>query len=258
MLRPTFTPALNWSTYEQAVLDVFTEALNRLGQQETLPQGEEAINLELYWKCREVHLEYLRANKSIPFVIDFDSTNQPEPDDTANSRRLKKRPDFACALTNEQAIDVQSSQIRYTLECKRLGTASGKWAFTENYSEHGILRFRKSDHSYAKGSTSATVIGYVQNMSDDELLKEVNEHAKARNIPSLSMAATSWATKTVAQLNQNPLVRDFDPTPIQLRHLWMDLRHCTFTLPPSKPDAKTSTKSGNRKKSKAKKAAKGA
>ncbi len=97
MPRPTFTPALNWPKYEHAVLDVFTEALNRLAQEPSLPQGEEPMNLALYWKCREVHLEKLHAKQSIPFVIDFDANNQPEPDDTAESRRLKKRPDFACA-----------------------------------------------------------------------------------------------------------------------------------------------------------------
>lgn len=234
MARPRILPALTWPKYEKAVLDVFIEALNRLGQGSILPQGEEPMNLQLYWKCREVHHEQLQAKKSIPFVINFDSTNQPEPDDTSESRRLKKRPDFSCALTDEQAVDFRKSQIRYSLECKRLGTAAGQWIFTENYSEHGMLRFRQTDHAYAKGCASATMIGYVQGMTDDTLIKEVNEHAAARRIPSLSKAATAWAAKTVTQLGQAPLVRDFEPTPVQLRHLWLDLRHCTFTPPPPK------------------------
>ncbi len=81
------------------------------------------------------------------------------------------------------------------------------------------------------------MIGYVQSMSDVDLLKEVNGHAKARTIPSLSKAATAWAAKTVTQLGQDPLARDFDPTPIQLHHLWLDLRQMTFTLAPPKPKA---------------------
>jgi hypothetical protein len=235
MARPRILPALTWPKYEKAVLDVFIEALNRLGQENTLPQGEEPINFQLYWKCVEVHLDQLHAKTSIPFVINFDSTNQPEPDDTSESRRLKKRPDFCCALTNEQATDFRKSQIRYSVECKRLGTAAGTWIFTENYSQCGMLRFRETDHSYAKGCSSATMIGYVQDMTDDDLIKEVNDHATTRKIPSLSKAATAWAAKTATRLGQDPLDRDFDPTPVQLRHLWLDLRHCTFTLPPPKP-----------------------
>jgi hypothetical protein len=248
MARPRILPALTWPKYENAVLDVFIEALNRLGQENSLPQGEEPINFQLYWKCREVHHERLQAKMSIPFVIDFDSTNQPEPDDTSESRRLKKRPDFSCALTDEQATDYRKSQVRYSLECKRLGAASGQWIFTENYSERGMLRFRQTDHSYAKGCSSAAMIGYVQNMTDDELLKEVNEHATTRKIPSLTKAATAWAAKSVTQLGQAPLDRDFDPAPVQLGHLWLDLRHCVFTLPPVKPA--TAKKKAARKKSK--------
>jgi hypothetical protein len=248
MPRPTFAPALNWFKYEQAVLSVFTEALNRLGQEATLPEGEEPINLALFWMCRQVHLEQLHANKSIPFFIDFDSTNQPEPDDTTESRRLKKRPDFACALTDEQATDFRRSQIRYSIECKRLGVAAGQWVFTENYSERGMLRFRQADHSYAKGFSSAAMIGYVQNMRDDDLLREVNDHAKTRKIPSLFLAATKWAAKTVTQLQQDPLTRDFDPVPVQLHHLWLDLRHCTFTPHKVKRAVKLTTKAGKKRK----------
>jgi hypothetical protein len=249
MPRPKILPALTWPKYEQAVLDVFTEALNRLGQESTLPHGEEPLNLKLYWKAREVHLERLHAKKSIPFYIDFDSTNQPEPDDTVDSRRLKKRPDFGCALTNEQATDHTKSQIRYSLECKRLGVAAGQWVFNENYSERGMIRFRQTEHSYAKGSTSAAMIGYVQNMLDDDLLAEVNTHAAARNIPSLTKAATAWAAKNTTRLGQDALTRDFDTVPVQLRHLWIDLRHCTFVKPPTQrmSASKTSQKESRRK-----------
>jgi hypothetical protein len=238
MPRPRITPDFNWLRYEQAVLDVFTEALNRLANEPSLPQGEEPINFELYWKCRKVHHEQLQAERSIPFFILFDSTNQPQSDDTVRSRRLKKRPDSGCALTNSQAIDFKKSQIVYSLECKRLGVAAGKWVFTVNYSEHGMLRFQQANHSYAKGSSSAAMIGYAQSMPEDDLLHEVNVHATARTIPSLSKAATAWAAKAVTPLDQRPLTRDFDPALIKLRHLWLDLRHMMFTAPPPTPAAK--------------------
>src|SRR5438105_1190778 len=125
MPRPRITPAFSWSKFEQSVLDVFTEALNRLANEPSLPQGEEPINLVLYWKCWKVHHEFMQAKKSLPFVIFFNTTNQPEPDDNVRSQRLLKRPDFACAMANPQAADYLKSQVTFWLECKRLGTAAG-------------------------------------------------------------------------------------------------------------------------------------
>ncbi len=247
MPRPKITPVFNWPRFEQAVLDVFCEALDRLAKDPSLPQGEEPINFELYWKCRRVHHEQLQAKKSIPFFILLDSTNQPQPDDSVRSRRLRKRPDFGCVLTNSQAIDFQKSQVVYSLECKRLAYASRNWVFTRNYSEHGILRFRRASHSYAKGACSAAMIGYAQSMPDDDLLKEVNSHATARTIPSLSKAAAAWAAKKMTPLDQGLLTRDFDPSPIQLRHLWLDLRHMTFTLPPPKLSKTSKMKKSGKK-----------
>ncbi len=234
MARPRLLPALTWPKYEKAALAVFTEALRRLAARKNLPQGEEPLNLILYWICREVHLEQLKAKKSIPFVIDFDSTNQPEPDDTAESRRLKKRPDFAFAITDPQAPDTRTSQIRYSVECKRLGKAEGGWVLNDNYSERGMSRFMQVEHSYAKGCSSAAMIGYMQNLPPEEILSEVNEGAERRSIPSLIRAA-AWAAKDVTRLSQSPLPRDFDANPVQLNHLWVDLQHCVFEKPPPKP-----------------------
>ena len=230
MVRPRLNTALTWQKYEQAVLAVFAEALRRLAGRSTLPQGEEPINLELFWICREVHFEQMQAKQSIPFFILFDSTNQPEPDDTADSRRLKKRPDFGCALTDEQAPDARSSQLIYWVECKRLGRAEASWALNANYSEHGMLRFTRAGHGYAKGCSSAPMIGYMQNMEPDDVLTEVNGHAAARSIPSLAKAATAWVEKDVTELS-NQLMREFVADPLDVNHLWVDLRHCTFEKP---------------------------
>lgn len=238
MHRPRISAAFSWSKFEQSVLEVFTEALSRLASEPSLPQGEEPMNLRLFWTCIKVHHEFMEAKKTLPFFILFNTTNQPEPDDTVRSQRLLKRPDFSCALTNPQAVDFLKSQVMYSLECKRLGTAAGSWIFTENYSEHGMLRFRHTAHSYAKGASSAAMIGYAQSMQEDDLIKEVNAHAAARSVPSLSRAAAAWVTKGVTALDQHPLTREFDPTPIRLRHLWLDLRQMPFVPPP--PKLKTS------------------
>jgi hypothetical protein len=148
---------------------------------------------------------------------------------------MKKRPDFRCTMKNAQAEDFRQSQVNYYLECKRLCKAEKNWIFTENYSEHGMLRFVRTEWGYGKGCTSATMIGYVQNMEPDDVLREVNTHAASRSIPSLTRAATEWVTRNLTCISQLPLPRKFDTNPIQLYHFWMDLRHCRFELPSDQP-----------------------
>ncbi len=258
MDRPRLSAAITWSRYERAVLAVFIQALRRLALLEQLPVAEEPLNLELYWLAIKVHQELLNSPEgSYPFTIDPDSTNQPEPDDSARSRRLKKRPDFKCLLKNEQASDFRLSQVAYYLECKRLGANDRELLFNEFYSEHGIQRFIHIGWGYAKGSTSASMIGYLQNMEPEKVLSEVNAHATARKLPSLRRAAATWGARNVTELSQPPLSRPFEPTQIELNHLWIDLRHCRFDLPsdqrpqsaaPPKPVAKKATKRKSPKK----------
>src|SRR5205807_1507238 len=142
-----------------------------------------------------------------------------------------KRPDFTCLMTDSQAASHLTYQIKYYLECKRLGTAQGNWVFNENYSVHGINRFTHNDLQYGKGSSTACMVGYMQNMPPADVLTEVNTHATARSIPSLTLAAAGWAAKKASKLSQPAMSRAFEATQIRLSHLWVDLRHCTFDLP---------------------------
>jgi hypothetical protein len=242
--------AVTWPRFEQTVLAVFAEALRRLAARVRYPAAEEPINLELYWLAVEVHHALMNSRSgSMPFVILFDSTNQPEPDDAARSQRLRKRPDFTCAITNSQAADYLLSQLKYYLECKRLGRAEGNWVFNENYTQHGVVRFMHTNWQYGKGCTSATMIGYLQNMDPDDVFAEVDKFARARSIPSLQRAM-AWAARDVTRLSQPPLQRDFAPAEIQLGHLWVDLQHCHFEKPPAKPP--TAPKAAKSKRPKAK------
>jgi len=229
MTRPRLSAALTWLRFEEAVHAVFTEALRRLANSTQLEAAEEPINYALYWLSREVHHEMLKSQQgSIPFAIMFDSTNQPEPDDTVRCSRLRKRPDFGCIITDSQAADFRRAQIGYHLECKRLGKAEGNWILNENYSEHGMCRFMREESGYAKGCASAAMIGYMQNMEPGDILTQVNSFADKREIPSLSKAAAAWATKDVTRISQAPLNRTFDTSPVQVSHFWIDLRHCKF------------------------------
>lgn len=239
MARPRLRLAMTWEKYERAVLAVFAEALGRLAEEPTLPRKEPPINYKLYWLCRQVKFEHGKAKdrESVPFSLLYDTQNQPELDDAADAARLNKRPDFSCVMTDEQAPDYRSAQINYSLECKRVGKAETKWVLNENYSQRGMLRFMEAAHGYAKGCSSAAMIGYLKDSDPDDVLGEVNGFAAKRNVPSLRRAAEDWAEKNVTELSQDPLTRDFDSKPMRLHHLWIDLRHCTFEDPAPKPKA---------------------
>lgn len=190
------------------------------------------MNLELHREALRVHFEFSQQKLiRLPFVIITEANNQPEPDDQARSSRLEKRPDFTCALFNDQAPDVSSSQLYYVLECKRLGIAEGSWVLNENYSEFGIRRFVHEDWQYAKNCPSATMIGYLQNMGPGLVLSEVNAAASVRSFPQLLAPTTGWASSTYWSLHQQPLSRPFLPNTFQLNHFWVDLRNCQFVTP---------------------------
>lgn len=239
MAAPKLSTAVTWDTFETAVLTVLRDALARLTGSTRLTRAEEPINLELYWLLKRVHLDHVRAKTKgmLHFLVLFDSCSQPEPDDIARSERLRKRPDFNCAMMNPQAPDHRTSQINYYVECKRLGTADGAWVLNENYSEHGVNRFVHTGWQYAKGCATATMVGYVQDSVPGTILGEVNAGAAARRFPSLTMAATTWAVRGVNALTQPALARGFAPSPFTLGHLWVDLRHCEFEASTQAPPA---------------------
>lgn len=237
MAKPSLSLALSWDDYEQAVQGVFIEALRLLAKVKHLPAAEVPLNLEVYWLARRVHDAQRRAGKCrYPFTIEHDSTNQPQPDDSALAPRLRKRPDFAYNMKDEQEPDFRKSQVCYQLECKRLGTPEGQLVFNDLYSEKGVARFRDVEHQYGKNCDSATMIGYVQDMPHEDALKEVNAFAKKRTVPSLVKAAAGWVARGVTTLPLQTLPRAaFDPHPIQLTHFWVDLRHCKFDVPSGRP-----------------------
>jgi hypothetical protein len=238
--RPKLTAAISWEIYERFVLDVFSRSLIKLSENTELPKQETPINLALYRVCLEVHYNLLQANKSIPFVIFTEANNQPLHDDTISSSRLKKRPDFICALNDYLATDANKAQVQYPLECKRLGLSDSQWPLNENYYKNGISRFVKAEYGYAKKCPSATMIGYVQSMDFESVTNEVNKFVGENKLPSLSKAVSEWSGNNLAFLSQQSMKREAPEDDIKLNHLWIDVRKCYPALPPTTPtqDAK--------------------
>lgn len=134
------------------------------------------------------------------------------------------KPDFQCVLHNRLAACPEESQVFYIVECKRLGTPDrADWVFNENYTRHGILRFREESHGYAKGFASGAMIGYLQSMQPGKVLNEVNNSALAAGLPAID-APKKWKTGNVTRLTSQAIERSFPVTSFRLCHLWVDLR----------------------------------
>ena len=218
--RPNLLTLDTWGRHEDLVLEVFRCALLRLESEPDLPEGEIELNRKLYFRAREQNIRLVRTGRGLASTPVPDSPNLPIDEHAESRARESKRPDFQCELIDAQAGEC----LVYALECKRLGKRSaGGSVFNTLYTEEGVRRFMDANSGYGEGAASGAMIGYLQTMPPDEILKEVNGHAQDVNVPAIERADGHWIDTGVTRLNQT-LDREVAPSPFRLRHLWVDLR----------------------------------
>ena len=233
MSRPLIKKINSWANFENRVLEILSLALRKLRNEPSLPVGEDSVkhnslNRRLHFCLRRAILEWEDANGAI--VSPFPETNcKKVPDiDSEEITTLseQKIPDFKWQFRNHSARDPAKSFIHYEIECKRLGSpTSSNWILNENYVKHGIFRFVNVDWCYGKLSRSGAMIGYIQNMNENDILIEVNNAALAACLTEIILSTDGWKTGDVSRLEQRLVRPDVPPTPFDLRHLWVDLRH---------------------------------
>ncbi len=227
MPRPNLLEAFCWEDFEEYVLGVFEAALLELRKQPAPSTHETRLNRALRQQAEKVNWQRNHSGDGFPMCVVLDAANQPEPDDVGDAPRLCKIPDFQCVLFNNVAKTPQDAQVLYVLECKRLGKPErSDWRFNENYTCHGIVRFRDAGHAYAKGFASAAMIGYLQSMQPKDVLCEVNAVAKAAGFPEI-LPPKKWRAGQVIRLGPQTFHRDFPVESFMLHHLWADLRYAT-------------------------------
>lgn len=221
MSRPNLFTLDTWGRHEHLVLEVFRCALVRLVNEPQLPEDERELNRKLYFRAKEEVVRLERAGICLASTIIPDSPSLPIDEHAASRARESTRPDFQCELLDAQA----GEYLVYALECKRLGHPKPRtWVLNRNYTTKGVKRFIDPESGYGEGATSGAMIGYVQTMSPDEILKEVNGYAEKVNVPAIKRRDGRWVDRGVTRLNQT-LDRKLSPSPFKLRHLWVDLRH---------------------------------
>lgn len=230
-----------WDRFESRVLEITRLALILMQEAATLPDDEKELNQRLGHYIREASWQLKASDTGIVGAPHLDALNQPDLDDVEPARREDTRPDFQWELKDLQARNRSEYQRFYAMECKRLGSAtSHSWVLNEQYIINGVRRFLKAEYSYGspKSNPSAVMIGYVQNMELEEILIEVNGFGQRNAIPQINLSKSGWR-RGISLLDHQLNRPEIDPSPLSLRHLWVDLRRIPIVaLKKSKPRRK--------------------
>lgn len=221
MSRPNLFKIDIWVRHEDLVLEVFQCALLCLEAESKLPEKEDELNRKVYFLALKENRRLLQEGRGRQSPIMYESRNQPTAETPKPLAREWKRPDFKCGFVDSQS----EYPLFLDLECKRLGKpSSGGTVFNKLYTEKGVKRFMAPESGYGEGAASGAMIGYLQTISPDEILKEVNGYAEKVHVSAIDRTEGHWIDRGVTRLNQT-LDRKVSPSPFRLRHLWVDLRH---------------------------------
>lgn len=193
----------------------------------SLPEQEVDLNRELCRNIRRALWELRDSDEGFDTLPHLDACNQPDEDDEARATRLDKRPDFQWELKDTQARNYEEYTRLYAMECKRLGfPSSPTWVLNREYISNGVCRFIKAEYGYGspKSNPSYAMVGYVQNMDLDDILGEVNGFAKTYSVPDIMLSEDGWIEKDISHLDHQLERPEIHPTPLDLRHLWLDIR----------------------------------
>jgi hypothetical protein len=223
MVRPRLSSLRTWERHQERVCAVLVSALAKLRTRHLQLNTEVYLNREMYWCLLEANDELWRSRRGgFDHPPDYECKNPPAPEDEERMPREDKIPDFMWGYIDHAEKDPRRQARYLVIECKRLGTAPrGDWLLNRNYVQHGVLRFLRREHGYAKGERSAVLVGYVQDMEYDAILAEVNQELLGSILPPLLAPADGWLS--ISRLDQN-LLRPGRQPPLLLVHLWADVR----------------------------------
>ena len=210
-----------WARREARFLTILERALQLLSSESNLSKSENELNRKLYFSLLTATGDLFPREELLPI---YEAQNQPDPDDEARVAREGKRPDFMWKYRDRYESNPERSSREFVVECKRLGAPPrADWVLNRNYVTHGIRRFVDPQHAYAKRFPSAAMVGYWQDMSAAEVLREVNAAAREHDLPPLTLNETGSRRDSVRRLDHF-LERPFPVSPMHLNHLWADVR----------------------------------
>ena len=223
MNRPRLSQQNLWSRHETFVLASLALALAKLRVARAtgdLPQGENDLNRLLYFYLIDAARE-IAPLCVLPLPV-YEAYCQPRGDDVDRASREDKRPDFQWGYIDPHERDPRRCARILVIECKRLGEpTSATWVLNRNYVNHGLIRFREITWGYGDATPSAAMVGYVQSMTHETVLQDVNEAAHAADFPVLVIQG--GVELAGIRTLENRFDREFSESPFTIRHLWVDL-----------------------------------
>tara|TARA_B100000959_G_C14991455_1_gene628091 strand:+ start:2638 stop:3237 length:600 start_codon:yes stop_codon:yes gene_type:complete len=199
-----------------------------LREEPNLPDDEDDISEVLALKTRQANFSLNQKNRGLSFPPEWEKPIQPASKANIGQNKKKKKPDFSCPFRNDSAQNFEEAWLDYHIECKRLGKPSSpSWILNRNYVENGIVRFLDPQHRYGKGAKSGAMIGYVQNMDTESILKEINETIQGSTkykISLITFSGNGFDEKGITKTSQKFSRKHVLPSLFHLRHIWVDLR----------------------------------
>lgn len=207
----------SWEKRRSEMFEIVLLALQELRSNIPSDPSEPALNRSFY-----LCLESVVIQQEFDFLPTPEGKSPPDQSDQVRTLREDKICDFYWSC-----VDHVAKKTRYLyIECKRLGTPSSPtWHLNKNYIKNGIRRFVTSPHEYGKNEDVCGMVGYVQNMTFDDILDEVNQAADVamEAITPLVLDKNGWQEKGVSKLTHQ-LTRPFPKSPFEMVHYWVDLR----------------------------------
>ena len=222
MSGPLISDLPLWERHEQRVLAVLRSALRRLCAQ-GIQGDEDKLNRELYFLLREVNKENEASGNDL-WLDEMpirEARNPPTPD-TEDSASEKKIPDLQWRYEDHQEPDARRSERTFVIECKRLGApSSAGWKFNDHYVDDGVRRFAHPEWRYGNGVASGAMAGYVQSMTLEGIVADVNRALDLLKVPTLTLLQVAGDPLTETD---HSFDRPFKISPFRLVHLWIDIR----------------------------------
>lgn len=220
---PPFTKL--WHRHLQLYMQIFSRALHELSNTNSVSGNEDAISERLCVILTETCFNYSKYQGMEVQTPYWEAAIQPAALRDLKGGKTRKRPDFTCKLLNPFAKSPDELEISLHIECKRLGSpTSASWNLNKNYVENGMQRFDSSFHAYGKHAPSGMMIGYIINMTPNEIETEVNSFQK-EYLPEWPGIRFDFSVLKVFQTRQETTRRNVKPEEFDLIHIWVDLRN---------------------------------
>lgn len=218
--QPRLSKVPLWQRHVDTVLATLRDALILLNAAGVAGQEPE-ISRELYDYLlianRKRHEQGFRA-LDVPIIWEARNPPSPETKGTSSERKI---PDFQCGYIDHHQVDPLRSSLSFIIECKKLGhPTKARWVFNKNYIDEGIKRFVDPGYRYGKDVSDGAMAGYIESMTVEELVTEVNSGAAAASLPPLIQCAGDGES---LYEYKHALNRDFPTSPFTLWHLWIEM-----------------------------------